>query len=59
MTMARETDIQHRFISNPRIANKIVDEIQEKLPQEAWESLKPGEIDDIVLHGVRTGGETE
>lgn len=24
-----ETDIRHRFMSNPRVANKVVDELQE------------------------------
>lgn len=24
-----ETDIRHRFMNNPRVANKVVDELQE------------------------------
>ena len=59
--MAKEVDIKHRFISNPRIANKIVDDIQAKLPKEddEWISIKSDEIDQIVHGATTNGGETE
>lgn len=60
--MARETDIMHRHMDNPRVANKIIDDIQNQLSHGGGkvESITADDIEQIVIYGEKTNGdETE
>lgn len=60
--MAREVDIMHRYMGSPRVANKIIDDIQEQLSRGGGkvESVTAEDIEQIVIYGEKTNGdETE
>lgn len=60
--MPKEVDIMHRYITSPRVANKIIDDIQDQLSHGGGkvENITTEDIDDIVIYGEQTNGdETE
>lgn len=60
--MPKEVDIMHRYITSPRVANKIIDDIQDQLDHGGGkvENITTEDIDDIVIYGEQTNGdETE